>query len=232
MIFMTLLVFFKRLMLDFFSDIRKRYRLSKIVSENPTCRFYSSSEIAGSVFGNYVVIFDNNKIYNSKIDSYSYIQVGSRIFNCEIGKFCSIASSVSIAPGIHDLNKVTTHPALIQKSTPLPKVFATRNNIKICEKVFIGHDVWIGEKVVILDGVAIGNGAVIATGAIVIKDVEPYEVVGGVPAKHIKYRFDKQTIEIIQDSQWWNYSDEWFEKNHELMLNMDQFIEFLKCSKK
>ena len=223
-----IIIFFKRLIFDILARIYKRLRLSKLILKNPSCVFDSSSEILESSFGRYVVIFGDNNIYNSKIDSYSYIQMGSRIFNCEIGKFCSIASNVSIAPGMHDLSKVTTHPALVQRTTPLPKVFAKEDNVISFKKVFIGNDVWIGEKAIILDGIKIGNGAVIAGGSVVVKDVEPYSIVGGVPAKHIKYRFESDVVKILQDSKWWNYSDEWFEKNANLMLDIECFREYLK----
>ncbi|GEC73211.1 transferase hexapeptide (six repeat-containing protein) [Flavobacterium flevense] len=228
---MILVVFIKGLIIDFVSKFYKRIRLADLRLKNTSCRFSSSSEILESNFGKSVVIFDNNNIYNSKVDSYSYIQMGSRIFNCEIGKFCSIASNVSIAPGIHDLNNVTTHPVLVQKSAPLPKVFGKKDNIVTYKKVFIQNDVWIGEKAIILDGVKIGNGAVVASGAVVIKDVDPYSIVGGVPAKHIKYRFDQETIDLLQKSEWWNFSDEWFEKNADLMLDIDGFKEYLKNDK-
>ncbi|WP_264531339.1 CatB-related O-acetyltransferase [Flavobacterium sp. N502540] len=209
----------------------KRIELSKQMAGNASCKFSSSSEILKSTFGKFVVVFDNVRIYNSKIDSYSYIQMGSRIFNCEIGKFCSIASNVSIAPGIHDFSKVTTHPALVDKSTPLPKVFAKKVNIVNFKKVFISNDVWIGEKAIVLDGVKIGNGAIVASGAVVVRDVEPYSIVGGVPAKHIKYRFDRETIELFEKSEWWNYSEEWFENNADLMLDTEIFKAYLKDDK-
>jgi acetyltransferase-like isoleucine patch superfamily enzyme len=221
----------KNTVLTILTPVKKIYRVSKLSYQNPTCRFDISSHVVECEFEKHVVIFDNCKLFSSKIGAYSYIQMNGRIFHCTIGKFCSIASSVSIAPGMHDMSRVTTHPSFYFFTSVLPKIFVTSNKLQLYKKVTIGHDVWIGEKVVILDGVTIGNGAVIASGAIVIKDVEPYEVVGGVPAKHIKYRFDKQTIEIIHDSQWWNYSDEWFEKNHELMLNTAEFIEYLRNDK-
>ncbi|QOG03783.1 CatB-related O-acetyltransferase [Flavobacterium sp. MDT1-60] len=224
---MILITFVKRLLFDLVTKIRKRIKFSRVIAKNPTCRFSSSSDIVESAFGEYVVIFEDNKIFNSRIDSYSYVQVGSRIFNCEIGKFCSIATSVSIAPGMHNLDKVTTHPALIQKDTPLPKVFAKQASTSF-EKVFIGNDVWIGERAIILDGVKIGNGSVIAAGAVVVKDVEAYSIVGGIPAKHIKYRFDEESIHILQKSEWWNYSENWFHSNSELMLDPYQFIKYLK----
>lgn len=198
---------------------------------NPTCVIGSSVIITDCDFGKYVKVFNDTQLFNSKIDDYSYIQYGGKINNCDIGKFCSIAAFVSIAPGIHDMNKVTTHPSLIQKSTPLPLVFATKNNIISNKRVVIENDVWIGERVVILDGIKIGNGSVIASGAVVTKDVEPYSVVGGVPAKHIKYRFDSETNEIFQKSEWWDFPEEWFVKNTELMLNVNNFIEYLKNDK-
>lgn len=215
----------------FFSNLKRHVILLKYIYRNPTCVFYNYSQISNTLFGKYVTIFENNKIFNAKIDSYTYVQFNSRVFNCEIGKFCSLANSVSIAPGIHDLNNVTTHPSLIQKSTPLPKVFAKKDNIVSCKKVIIGNDVWIGENSLIMDGVKVGNGAVIAAGAIVVKDVEPYSVVAGVPAKHIKYRFDIETITILQKSEWWDFPEEWFEKNSELMLNPTDFITYLKNDK-
>jgi acetyltransferase-like isoleucine patch superfamily enzyme len=220
--------FFKTLLLQYISYLNAKYKIFKLSKIHNTCKFHYTCKIESCQFGNYVVIFENTKISSAKIGAYSYIQTGGRIFNCEIGRFCSIASDVTIAPGIHDMSKVSTHPIFVQKSTPLPKVYATMDFLKNHKQVYIGNDVWIGEKVVILDGVTIGHGAIIAAGAIVTKDVEPYSVVGGVPAKHIKYRFDSETISIVKKSEWWNYSEEWFEKNSELMRNPTMFITYLK----
>ena len=90
--------------------------------------------------------------------------------------------------------------------------------------VNIGNDVWIGEKAIILDGVTIGNGAVIAAGAVVTKDVQPYSIVGGVPAKHIKFRFDEETRCIIEQSCWWDNTEEWFIRNADTMLDPRSFL--------
>lgn len=215
---------------DLCNYLRKAVGYARLKSKNPTCRFDKTASISQSEFERYVVIFNNTQLYRAKVNAYSYIQMNGRIFNCNIGRFCSIAASVTIAPGMHDMTKVATNPIFVQKSTPLPKVFAKNDNINDSAPVNIGHDVWIGEKVVILDGVTIGNGAVIAAGAVVNRDVDPYSVVGGVPAKHIKYRFDRSTIDLLQESRWWDFSDEWFERNAELMIDTERFIEKLKCS--
>lgn len=225
-----MIIFLKNIVLDLLHSIKIKYKISKLSKNNCTCRFHQSCQIESSEFEKYIVIFENTKLYSARIGAYSYIQAGSRIFNCEIGRFCSIASGVTIAPGIHDMSRISTHPIFVQKSTPLPKVYAAMDYIITHKKVQIGNDVWIGEKAVILDGVYVGNGAVIASGAIVAKDVEPYSVVGGVPARHIKYRFDEQTIAILQESQWWNYPDKWFEENAEIMLDIERFKDKIRCS--
>jgi len=229
---MLLLSIIKRAVLNMLISAKRFYLISKLAYRHPTCRFDTSCHINNCEFEKYVVIFENSRLYAAKIGAYSYIQMGGRIFNCEIGRFCSIAASVSIAPGMHPLECTSTHPSFYFATPSLPKIYVTHDKFPVYSPVRIGNDVWIGEKVVILDGVKVGDGAVIAAGAIVIKDVEPYSVVGGVPARHIKYRFDEHTIQLVQESQWWNYTDEWFEENKELMLDTEKFVEHIKTENK
>jgi len=226
---MFILKFFSIISVHSIRTIKKIFRHTQLSIANSTCRLGINAEINNCEFGKYVVIFNDVKIANSKVGDYSYIQSGSKIFNTNLGKFCSIASSVSIGPGIHDVNLVTTHPSLFSKSTPLPKIFSKSDYIISNKKVTIGNDVWIGEKAVVLDGVSLGNGSIVAAGAVVVKDVAAYSIVGGVPAKHIRYRFDEKTIKIFLESEWWNFHEEWFEKNSELMLDVEKFKDYLKC---
>jgi acetyltransferase-like isoleucine patch superfamily enzyme len=205
---------------------RKFCSYIKISYQNPACIFYLPNEMNCCKFEKFIVIFENCKLYNVKIGAYSYIQANGRIFNCEIGRFCSIAANVTIAPGMHDMSRVTTHPSFYLFMNSLPKIYVKHDIFPVFKNVKIGHDVWIGERAIILDGVSIGNGAVIAAGAVVTKDVEPYSVVGGVPARCIKYRFASDIIEILQESEWWNFSDDWFERHSELMSSIDKFIEY------
>lgn len=217
----------KSIVVNVVHAVKRFYKMFLLSSQHPTCRFDASSKITECEFEQHVVIFDNCKLFASKIGAYSYIQMGSRVFNCEIGRFCSIAASVSIAPGMHDMNRVSTHPSFFSFTEALPKIFVTEDKFPTSKKVLIGNDVWIGEKATILDGVKIGNGAVVASGAVVVKDVEAYSVVGGVPARHLKYRFDEKTIILLQKSKWWDNSDDWFHQNAERMLDPKIFIETL-----
>jgi acetyltransferase-like isoleucine patch superfamily enzyme len=85
----------------------------------------------------------------------------------------------------------------------------------------IGNDVWIGAKATIMSGVNIGHGSIVAAGSLVTKDVEPYSIVGGNPAKHLKYRFDKNQIDDLLDIAWWNWNESKIKENAMLMWSQD-----------
>ena len=125
------------------------------------------------------------------IGKYSYVNPRTTLENCTIGNYCSISADLNVCPGAHDLYALSTHPRFERKDR------------KKREPVIIGHDVLISLKVVVLSGVHIGNGAVIGAGSVVTKDVFPYEIVAGVPAKHIGWRFDTDTIKWIENTEWW-----------------------------
>jgi len=144
-----------------------------------------------------------------------------------VGNFCSIAKNVNIYLGNgqgHDMTFVSTYPFgyIYQNTFPIVK-----NNSKDTKgDVIIGNDVWIGENVTIMSGVNIGDGAVIANNSHVIKDVEPYSLVGGNPAKFIKYRFSKEQRDKLLEIKWWNWEDKKIEKFIPFLCsnNIDDFI--------
>ena len=147
--------------------------------------------------------------------------------NLVVGNFCSIAKNVNIflANGLgHDISFVSTYPFGYIHQDVFPII---QNNSKDTNgDVIIGNDVWIGENVIIMSGITIGDGAVIANNSHVIKSVEPYSLVGGNPAKFIKYRFTKEQIEKLLEIKWWNWDDEKINKCITLLCsnNIDDFI--------
>ena len=154
-----------------------------------------------------VCVYRGAKIKNSMIRSYTYVGNNTDISNAVIGKFCSIADYCRIGMGGHSLSHISTSPIFIEKVNGCQETWTERdlNPVK-SKRVFIGNDVWIGSHVLINGGVTVGNGAVIGAGSVVVKDVPPYAIVGGVPAKVIRFRFNQEIIDRLEQISWWNYS--------------------------
>lgn len=138
---------------------------------------------------------------------YSFCGYDCEISYAEIGSFCSIASNVVIGGAMHPISWGSMSPVFYSGRDSLKKKFSsfTRPDNK---KTIIGNDVWIGQGAFIKQGVIVGNGAVIGMGAIVTKDVQPYSIVGGNPAKTIRMRFDDKTIIALEHSEWWLLDNE------------------------
>lgn len=172
------------------------------------------------------------RIYNSYIGYGTYI-IGENgyINNCKIGRFCSIASNCHIGLGSHPLNTVSTSPLFYDIYAPLPINFLPQNvSVKkapidnINKRIFIGNDVWLGYNVCIKEGITIGDGAVIGAKSLVTKDIPPYSVAVGSPAKVIKYRFSEEQIKKLLDIKWWDKDIEWINKNIPFFSDIDTFI--------
>ena len=130
----------------------------------------------------------------TSIGNYTFIGVGACITKTRIGNYCSIANSVFIGQGEHDIGKVSTSVQFYKNAF----------NELTKKKCTIGHDVWIGANVCVLRGVKINSGAVVGAGSVVTKDVPPFAVVVGSPARVIKYRFSQEKIKHILQEKWWN----------------------------
>jgi acetyltransferase-like isoleucine patch superfamily enzyme len=166
---------------------------------------------------NFVVFAERNtRILNTEIFGTIFFGFGSYINSgiirsyVEVGRYCSIGRGVSIGLGNHEINNLSTSPFF--------KFPYNEDSLKLAKKepkrrVIIGNDVWIGDGVMITSGVSIGNGAVIAAGAVVTKDVGDYEIVGGIPAKLIRTRFPKLTIDKLKRIKWWEYSPTFLTEN-------------------
>lgn len=128
------------------------------------------------------------------IGEYTYIGLNCLVTKSKIGRYCSIANNVSIGIGEHKIDRVSTNSIFYKDP------FTTLTE-KECT---VGNDVWIGSNVIIRRGVKVGDGSVIGSNSFVNKDVKPFEIVAGSPAKHIKMRFSEQQINLINDSEWWH----------------------------
>lgn len=152
--------------------------------------------------------------------SYSYATRRGNANEITIGNFCGIAENVIFDSGYN-------HEPTYISTFPFNKIWSeVKSNIRIeGRNIVIGNDVWICEDVSIQSGVTVGHGAIIGTKAVVTKDVPPYAVVGGVPAKIIRYRYDEETINKLLLIRWWDWSDDKIKENVHLLLS-DNIREF------
>lgn len=209
-----------------FDKVRHIYEIKKYNKAkrcNICTRYISKEQVYGvhqyALIGKRCVFPDT--VAKVEIGSYTYINSGY-IYGCNIGKYCSIGQNVSIGPGEHWTNRISTFPVNnIVCGQKDPAEFKTGDITRI------GNDVWIGNNAVVLQGVSIGDGAVIAAGAVVTKDVPPYAIVGGVPAKIIKYRFDQIMIERLLSLRWWDKDPEWIKRNISMFLKPEIEMEDL-----
>ncbi|WP_098714275.1 CatB-related O-acetyltransferase [Acinetobacter baumannii] len=159
-----------------------------------------SAKLNNCHLNNFSIVSARAELSYVLIDQYSSIGRDSKIVHTEIGKYCAISWNCTINATSHPYNHLT-----ISAFPYVPYVgWFVKERIQQIQKVVIGHDVWIGAHVVILSGVNVGHGAIIAAGAVVTKDVPPYAIVGGVPAKVIKYRFDEDIINELLKLNWWH----------------------------
>lgn len=149
-------------------------------------------------------VWGNSKLFYATLGDYSYVGPHSRVIHATIGKFCSIGAEVRVGMGTHSLSNLSTASIFTAKKNGTGISWTTENCFEEYRTVIIGNDVWIGQRAMIMGGVHIGNGAVVGAGAIVTKDVPPYAIVAGVPARIIKQRFSEDIINTLEQGRWWD----------------------------
>lgn len=168
-----------------------------------------------------VTLLRSAQVYGCQIGRYTYISRNSEIENASIGRFCSIGPEVLIGLAAHPLGvNMSTSPLFYEARSRTSKLtfddsllFTSALFTDEHAPVTLGHDVWIGARALIKGGVSIGNGAVIAAGAVVTRDVPSYAIVAGVPARILRYRFDDETIECLQQLRWWDQDLGWLRRH-------------------
>lgn len=169
-----------------------------------------TSEIGSNVDFEHPVFIDKfAEIYsNSKIGAYSKLRVGALVHNnVNIGRFSALARYSDVGIGYHPLDFLTTHtlaflPIHFERDPDYSNI--SRVDFEALPPTTIGNDVWIGTQAIIRAGLTVGDGAVVAAGAVVISDVPPYAIVGGVPARILRYRFSESIIEELLSLRWWD----------------------------
>jgi acetyltransferase-like isoleucine patch superfamily enzyme len=186
-----------------------------------------------NTFEGHNVIADDCEIASSKIGLGTYISKNSVIKMCLVGRFCSIGRNIQTGLGLHPTEGfVSSHPAFFSSQRQAGFSFVTINKFiehKYIDEdgkyiIQIGNDVWIGNNVILMDGIRIGDGAIIAAGSIVTKDVDPYTIVAGIPAKFLRYKFSEAEIEALRKIKWWNWPFEKIRAHHQFFDDINLFL--------
>jgi phosphonate metabolism protein (transferase hexapeptide repeat family) len=171
---------------------------------------HETARLREAQIGRRCEILSHTRIEYASLGDYSYLGENCDVADADIGKFTAIANSVRIGAPNHPMGRPSQH-----RFTYVPEYYdaaATRDRDFFADRrgdrVVVGNDVWIGHAAILLPGVNVGDGAVIAAGAVVSRDVEPYTIVGGVPARPIRKRFDDSVAESLRRIAWWNWPDE------------------------
>lgn len=217
---------------------------NSVVSEN--VKVYKNAIIRNSRLERFTFVSDDAKVDGSKLDIYArvgrfnhlyYVKMGKHtytgqntvIMKTNIGNFTSISWNVTIGGGEHNYKKLTNHCFLYNNYDELNEGKEYYN--RFMKKTEIGNDVWIGAGSIILRGVTISDGAVVGAGSVVTKDVPPYAIVAGNPARIIKYRFTEEIINELLKIKWWDWTDKKI-KNNISIFNEEVNLEKLKGIKK
>lgn len=173
-------------------------------------RIHPTAELKGCRLGRYVSIGERVILREVAVGDYSYFERHGEAIYATIGKFCSIAANVRINALSHPMERVTTHKITYRPNEyfKYAGVDAAFRDFRRSRAVRIGNDVWIGHGAVVMPGVTIADGAVVGANAVVTKDVEPYQIVAGAPARPLRHRFPEDVRAALLRMAWWDWPPE------------------------
>lgn len=186
---------------------------------------YLSSNIDTS-FEEYVSVGERSVLYRTRMGRFSYCGSNCQIAHCQVGRFCSIGSNVRTGLWKHPVaSNVSTHPVFYSSlGQASGEIWGGELEIEEFAFTTIGSDVWIGDNVLIMGGITIGDGAVVGAGAIVTKNVAPYTVCAGVPAKPLRTRFCQEEVELLLRIRWWDWPVEKIKENRVAFSDISRFL--------
>jgi acetyltransferase-like isoleucine patch superfamily enzyme len=193
---------------------------------SPTSTIHRRADADGCVkLGRFVLVDAGAWIYESEIGNYSYIADGARVAQTKMGRFCSIGPMAYVGLPQHPSKGfISSHPLFYQRIPWRGFDYADRDYFEGFTPTQVGNDVWIGANAMIKGGVKIGDGAIIGAGSVVTKDVPPYAIWVGVPARLLRYRFDAETIKFLLEFSWWDKEEKWLREHWLKFHNSDEFL--------
>ena len=178
-----------------------------------------------STFEMFNTLKNNVSLNSVKLGRFTYISTNTKIQYTTIGKFCSVGPDCKIGLGKHPSNTfVSTHPIFFSLSKQSQMTFVSKKYFDEFEHISIGNDVWIGTGSIIIDGVKIEDGVIVAAGSVVTEDIPAYAIVGGVPAKIIKYRFSEKEIDRLLEIKWWDMNIDLIKNKFKKFHNINEFL--------
>ncbi|MCO7177101.1 CatB-related O-acetyltransferase [Sporolactobacillus kofuensis] len=202
-----------------------------------TCKIYPSRSVKGITCEGYNTIAKTAQVYNTVLGYGSGISNESIFLNTLIGRYTVLAPEIKVITGQHPTGKfVSVHPSFYSLKKQYGFSYTDRQKFEEFKfadnernfSVVIGNDVWIASSVLLMEGISIGDGAIVAAGAVVTKNVPPYAVVGGIPARIIRYRFEPNEIDFLLNLKWWDKDEKWIKEYGKYFDDIKKLIKVIK----
>jgi len=192
-------------------------------------RIGQGSWLSDATLADHVAVHPGSRLGAVDIGSYSYVGDHSDLRSVRVGRFTSVGPFCICGFGAHPTRWISTSPVFYSTRRQCGTTFADSDLFLETPRTLIGHDVWVGARAFLRDGIRIGNGAIVGAGAVVVADVPDYAVVGGVPARVIRFRFAPETVRRLLEASWWEWPEETLRRNWRL-FSTDDVEGFLRAA--